>query len=133
MKVFLAVAVMLFAMAAVADNTNFTYSFTGSQGETAVGSLSGHLTAPGQYLITSGTITIAGDGALNGTGVLVSPVPLNFYTGGGTILTGLDNLLFPDSNPQLTTTGGLGFMMNSSLAWIIHEVSSQKSKDALKG
>lgn len=104
---------------------SFSYSYTDSTGVSATGILTGTLIAPGEYAIASGTITLTGapactncgglSGPLNGTGVLVSPPPQPFQVGGGTELIGLDDLFFPDTNPELDTNGGLAFQMNSGL------------------
>ena len=62
----LALAVALaITPAALADSFNYTYT-DGTL--TATGTLSGNLVAPGEYDITSGTISITGGGAVQGSG-----------------------------------------------------------------
>jgi hypothetical protein len=98
---------------AMADS--FDYSFVSFDGSvTATGTLTGDPIAANEYLITSGSIFITGApvAGLNGSGLLVSPAPQPFNVGGGTQLIGLDNLFFPNGNPQLDTTGGLAFAMS---------------------
>ncbi len=111
---------LLGAGTAHAGLTSFNYNYTGTQGETAMGTLTGSLVSPGVYDITSGTITLSsvGDPALDATGVFV-PVPttasFNFYTGGGTILTypaGTDNRLYPASSQLIDVYGAFLFSMN---------------------
>jgi len=104
---------------------SFAYRYTDATGVSATGLLTGTLTAPGEYTLTSGTVTLTGappctncgalSGPLDGTGILVSPPPQPFQVGRGTELIGLDNLFFPDTDPQLDTNGGLSFRMNSGL------------------
>lgn len=93
----------------------FDYTFN-SEGVTATGTLSGDLIAPGEYLLTSGTIYLTGAPRdLNGNGALAPNPPYAFEIGGGTTLNGLDDLLFPDADPQIDTEGGLAFLMHSGL------------------
>jgi hypothetical protein len=109
--------------AALADS--FNYSYTDATGVSATGTLTGTLTAPGEYTLTSGTITLTGappctncgrlSGPLDGTGILSVPPPQPFQVGGGTELIGLDNLFFPGTDPQLDTNGGLAFQMSDGL------------------
>jgi hypothetical protein len=110
--------------AVLADS--FNYTFTGNGGVIATGTLTGtEVGTTGVFDITSGTIDLTGapactncgslSGPLDGTGVLVSDPPHAFEIGGGTTLNGLDDLLMPGSNPELTTTGGLAFLMSDGL------------------
>ena len=93
----------------------FDYIFN-SGGVTATGTLTGDLIAPGEYLLTSGTIHLTGAPAnLDGNGALVPNPPYAFEVGGGTTLNGLDDLFFPGADPQIDTAGGLAFLMNSGL------------------
>jgi len=128
-SVVLLAAGLLFFIAAPGGRTaladSFNYIYTDATGVSATGTLTGTLTAPGEYTLTSGTITLTGappctncgglSGPLNGTGILASPPPQPFQVGGGTELIGLDNLLFPGEDPELDTNGGLSFQMNSGL------------------
>ena len=104
---------------------SFNYIYTDGNGVSATGTLTGILIAPGKYSLASGTITLAGapactncgslSGPLNGTGTLVSPPPQPFQVGGGTELIGLDDLLFPNSDPQLDTNRRPFVSMRSGL------------------
>ena len=110
-KFYLALLAMAAALAitpaALADA--FGYTFTAGS-LTATGTLTGYLVAPGEYEITSGTITITGGGAEQGSGgVLLQNTSgpggtTNFNAGGGTILT-FDDLLFVGSNPEVNGAG----------------------------
>lgn len=106
----LALAVALaITPAALADSFNYTYT-DGTL--TATGTLSGNLVAPGEYDITSGTISITGGGAVQGSGGFLLSNPNGpggtttntTLAGGGTYLT-YDDLLFTGSNPQLDGNG----------------------------
>jgi hypothetical protein len=101
--------------AALADS--FTYTYSDSNGVIASGVLTGNLIDPGEYLITSGSITLSGsaDPLLDESGILIANPPYAFEVGGGTTLNGLDDLLFPGLNPQLDTDGGIAFLMSSGL------------------
>ena len=69
----LALAVALaITPAALADSFNYTYT-DGTL--TATGTLSGNLVAPGEYDITSGTISITGGGAVQGSGGFLALEP----------------------------------------------------------
>jgi hypothetical protein len=114
---FFVVVLALLCAAFPASAGTFVYTYTGNNdGLFATGALTGDLVAPGEYFLTGGTIFLTGAPAgLNGSGYLVSPPPQPFQVGGGTQLIGLDNLLLPNSDPQLTADGGLAFRMGSGL------------------
>ena len=100
--------------AAFADSFDFTVSY---QSFTGTGTLTGSLVAPGEYDITSGTISITGSSTMNGSGIFV-PIPANgnFYTGGGTILTfsqPWNSHLFLSQNPQIDSSGAFLFNLTS--------------------
>ncbi len=115
----MATAIALAPSAAKADSFNYTY--TGNDGIVATGLLTGDLTAPDTYTLTSGTIWITGAPdcttcgsspvSLNGGGVLEN-VGVVLNVGGGTDLFGQDNLFFPDANPELDPNG-LVFQLDS--------------------
>jgi hypothetical protein len=106
MGIALLAAAFATAPTAFADTFNFTY--TGSDGVTATGTLVGSLVS-GVYDITSGTVDVVG-GPITGDGTLVSN--LNFpgtttnttLAGGGTYLT-YDDALIPAANPELDDNG----------------------------
>lgn len=108
--------------AALADSFNYTFA---DNTINATGTLTGSQISNGVWLITSGTINLTGANdcnncgltsvSMDGTGYLINPAPNSgFEVGGGTNLTGLDNLLYLGSNPQLDDEG-LAFRMDSPL------------------
>jgi hypothetical protein len=105
---------MLVALAPAALADSFTYSYIGSNGIAATGTLTGDLIAGGggALEITSGTISVSnapvsGDGSLllnpNSSSVSTSPLGAFYY----------DNVLYPGQDPLLDIDGLL-FAIGSS-------------------
>lgn len=111
----MAMAVTLASSTASAET--FGYTYTGNDdGVVATGMLTGNLSAPGAYLITSGTIDLIGAGSLDGTGLFVpNPGTGVFQTGGGTqlILDGTDSLLYPFASQLIGNNGLFLFQMDA--------------------
>lgn len=123
----MAIAVVLVASTAKADT--FSYTFDGTDGVVATGTLTGDALPTGGYNITSGTIFMTGAPtcyncgpspiSLDGSGVFV-PIPGNgiFNTGGGTHLDNLggdNSILYPFTSQLLDDTGIFLFQMDSGL------------------
>jgi hypothetical protein len=111
----MAMAVTLASSTASAETFGYTYTGNGD-GVVATGMLTGDLSAPGAYLITSGTIDLTGAGSLDGTGLFVpNPGTGVFQTGGGTqlILAGTDSLLYPFASQLIGNNGLFLFQMGA--------------------
>jgi hypothetical protein len=101
-------AALAITPAALADTYNYTFT---DGGITATGTLDVVLISGDTYGITGGTIDLTG-GGITGTGVILSDPDgagteytfQNPPNSGGANLT-IDNLLFPDANPQLDDDG----------------------------
>jgi len=110
------------AITPAASASGFSFTYTASNGLSGTGWLTGtEIGNSGVFDITGGGITITGAGVCNACGSFTG-VPLdgsyafvstpgNFDTGGGTIVSDLDDLLYLGQDPQLN--GGLGFLASS--------------------
>ena len=105
-------AALAITPAALADT--YTYTFTDGT-LTATGTLTGSLVSPGEFEMTTGTISITGGGVVQGSGGFLLPntdgngdgtTTNTTLAGGGTYLQ-YDDLLFP-SNTALTIGGNAG-------------------------
>ena len=106
----LAVATAVIAPVAMADTFNFTYK---DGGVSATGVLYVTQIASNEFGITGGTISLT-DGKISGTGTIL-PDPNgvgNLYSPGLPIF--VDNLLFPNRNPELDVLG-FSFELNGDL------------------
>ena len=111
----MAMAVTLASSTVSAETFGYTYTGNGD-GVFASVTLTGDLSAPGAYLITSGTIDLTGAGSLDGTGLFVpDPGTGVFPTGGGTQLTldGTDSLLYPFASQLIGNNGLFLFQMGA--------------------
>jgi len=112
------------SLTAKADSLSWNFTYTGSDGVTATGTVTGSqsVSTPWAYLLTSGTINISGAPdcttcgsspvSLDGPGTLVADVNEILYVGGNTSLSGQDNLLFYPADPAIDNAGWL-FQLSS--------------------
>lgn len=94
---------------AVPITINFNYS--DPAGVSAVANLTATSLGGGNYLATSGTLTLSGGtGLLNGSYSLVPGGPTVFYPPGFQV----DNVIYPASDPILDSLGLIGFKAGST-------------------
>ena len=109
--VVLAASVLLLSGVALADTTNFTFSYVGSYFSVNNGSLVAQNNGNGSFTALSGTGTLTyGTNPVNSYTVSLYPIPgaptpITVRTSDGTDLIGLDNQLFPTSAPMLYVYG----------------------------